>query len=164
MTQFVGLFLYTRHVKGAPLRAVIHRRGAMRSETPDSPRRPFAWGLQPLCRGPLVAGQDPLDALFTAITTMFGTADIMLKDDSKMLVLSRPGDRRTIYGWEAAWNDVMALQIGACTGSVTTFFKKQASLIKGVSLSKRDTVDARLQDTMLHQERAALLRGFKIFG
>ncbi len=62
MATFVGLFLYTRHYESAPLRAVVHRRGAMRSETPDSPRRPFAWGLQPLCRGPLEKGVEPLDA------------------------------------------------------------------------------------------------------
>jgi hypothetical protein len=164
MAKFVGLFLFTRTMDGAQLRAVVHRRGAMRLETKDSPRRPFAWGLQPLCRGPLVAGQEPLDALFAAVAKMFDTSDVMPKIDEDARILSKQSDRMIVYGWQLPWEDVLELRIGACTGSVTTFFKKQASQIKGVSLTKRDDVDARAHDTMLYQERLALLRGFKIFG
>ncbi len=164
MAKFIGLFLYTRHSDDAHLRAVVHRRGAMRSENQDSPRRPFPWGLQPLCRGPLEEGVEPLDALFTAVGAMFDTSDIMPKEDDKAVVLSKPKDRMLIYGWELPWDEVMTLRIGACTGSVTTFFRKQAREIRPVSLAKRDETDARAVDTMLAQERLALLRGFKHFG
>ncbi len=164
MAKHVGLFLFTRIVEGAPLRAVIHRRSGMRSENQDSPRKPFALGLQPLSRGPLKSHENPLDALFTAITTMFDTADIMPKDEKEMIVLSKLNDRRLIYGWELAWEEVLALRIGACTGAVTTIFKKQATEIKPVSLTNRDGTDAHLHDMMLYQERLALLRGFTIFG
>lgn len=164
MAKFVDLFLFARHLENAPLRAVVHRRGAMRSETQDSPRRPFPWGLQPLCRGPLEEGVDPLDALFKAVGAMFDTADIMPKEDDHAVILSKPSDRMLIYGWQLPWEEVLALRIGACTGSVTTFFRKQAREIKPVSLAMRDGTDARSKDTMLAQERLSLLRGFKHFG
>lgn len=164
MAKFVGLFLFTRTVEGAPLRAVVHRRSGMRSENQDSQRKPFAWGLQPLSRGPLKANENPLDSLFAAITMMFDTADIMPEQDEEAIVLSKPSDRMLIYGWQLPWEEVLALRIGACTGSVTNIFKKQASEITPVSLTDRDSIDARIHDTMLRQERLALMRGFKIFG
>lgn len=164
MAKFVGLFLYTRHAEGSPLRAVVHRRGAMRSETQDSPRRPFAWGLQPLCRGPLKESDQPLDALFRSIGAMFDTSDIMPKVDDEAIVLSKPRDRMLIYGWQLSWEEVLALRIGVCTGSVTTIFRKQAREIRPVSLANRDEANARDVDMMLVQERLALLRGFKYFG
>jgi hypothetical protein len=120
--------------------------------------------LQPLSRGPLKANENPLDSLFAAITMMFDTADIMPEQDEEAIVLSKPSDRMLIYGWQLPWEEVLALRIGACTGSVTNIFKKQASEITPVSLTDRDSIDARIHDTMLRQERLALMRGFKIFG
>ena len=114
------------------------------------------------CRGTYVADQDPLDALFAAITNMFDTSDIMPKKEKTMIVLSKPGDRMIVYGWKLPWIDIEALRIGACTGSVTTFFRKQASEIRPVERAKRDSINAREHDAMLGQECMALMRGFDL--
>lgn len=163
--QSVGLFLYVPSSSGMPARAVIHRRGSTRSEISDASRNTFKWGLQPLCPGPLKAGEEPLDALHAAIGHMFDTTpDIIPKDEGKIRVLSGPKDRRLIFAWEMKLEDVLALRIGACTGSVDLFFQKMASAIRPVSPDERDGINGRLQDAMLSQEHAALMNGFNIFG